>query len=259
MYNQINLFDLPHTLYILISFALSAVGLVLLARFCKTQKNKDSVLKIFALLTVAIHYSDLWVNYLKNGSTTIENNQLFAVYPCNVMMWLLLITAFWKKKNSVSYTLLTESTFWVGSICGIAGILFNPNYSNNPNLLEYGILQGLVSHSTMVFGCIWILIGGYIRIRVFNAVSAACCLLLFFVDGIFINTLFDLCNLPPVNSMFLQQLPFPSLPFLNPIAFGIVILLVFFGALALYEWKAFPPEERWYAKLKKHGKTPQEE
>ncbi len=249
MFDEMNLFDLPHTLYVIISFALMAVGIALLIKFCKEERKKDLVLKISALGTVIIHYSDLWVEYLKTGSATIGSNQLFAVYPCNIMMWLLLFAAFWKKKDGVFRTILNESVFCVGTICGVVGILFNINYNDVPNLFDYEIFQGLLSHSTMVFGCIWLLAGKYIRIRAFNAVSALCCLLFFVADGIFIDTLFTACGLPPVNAMFLREVPFPELPWLTPAFFGVMVLLVFFGGLALYEQKAFPPEDRWYAKL----------
>ena len=250
-----NLFDLPHTLYVLISGLLTAVGLILTAKYCRTQKQKDVVLKASALVTVALHYSNLWVDFFSTGTATLGQNQLLAVYPCNVMMWLLLVAAFIKKRNSAFYTVLAESVFWVGTICGVVGILFNANYSNNPNLLDYGIFQGLISHTTMVFGCIYMLVGKYVRIRVFNVFSAACCLLLFVVDGAIVNGLFALCDIPPVNAMFLQEPPFPSLPWLNPLLMGVVILGVFFGLLALYEWKCFPPEERWYKKYKRYFHT----
>ena len=182
-----NLFDLPHTLYVLISGLLTAVGLILTAKYCRTQKQKDVVLKASALVTVALHYSNLWVDFFSTGTATLGQNQLLAVYPCNVMMWLLLVAAFIKKRNSAFYTVLAESVFWVGTICGVVGILFNANYSNNPNLLDYGIFQGLISHTTMVFGCIYMLVGKYVRIRVFNVFSAACCLLRFVVDGAIVN------------------------------------------------------------------------
>ena len=246
-----HLFNLPHTLYVLISGLLTAVGLILAAKYCRTEKQKDAVLKISALTTVALHYSNLWVDFFTTGTATMGQNQLLAVYPCNVMMWLLLVVAFLKKKDSLGYTILAESVFWVGTICGVAGILFNVNYSNNPDFSNYGIVQGFISHSTMVFGCIYMLVGKYVRIRVFNVFSSACCLILFVIDGAIVNGLFSLCGIPAVNAMFLQEPPFPELPWLNPLLFGVVILAVFFGALALYEWKCFPPEERWYEKCKR--------
>lgn len=246
------MFDLPHILYMVISGILTAGGLYAAARFCKEQKQKDIILKISAISTVVIHYSDLWVDYFSNGgSAQIENNHILLVYPCNIMMWFLFIVALADKKDSFVMTLLTEFTFWGGVICGSIGIIFNINYGNNPNLLDYDILKGLLSHSTMLFGCIYLLVGKYIKIRVFNVVSCVAGLLFFVLDGVFINSLFRWFGIPSVNAMFLEESPLPDAPWLSVHLLVIVAIIILFGCLALYEKKCFPEDERWNTKLTK--------
>ena len=246
------MFDLPHILYMLITAILTAIGLIAAARFCKTQSQKDRVLKISAVVTVIVHYSNLWVDYFSTGSAQIENNHILPVFPCNIMMWFLLIAAFLKNRESTFAVMLSEFVFWGGTICGTVGIMFNFNYDNTPNLLDYDIFKGLFSHNTMVFGCIYMLVGKYIRVRVFNAASVTAGLLFFIADGAVINTLFSIFNLPSVNAMFLQEPPIPQLPFLSVWVLGGIVVIVFTALLMLYEYKCFPPEERWYIKFKNY-------
>ena len=124
------LFDTFHICYIIVS-ALITTGLLIAFKYlCKTQKSKDVTLKIIAIFVVLIHYSELWVNYLSNGYTTVESPLLFPIYPCNVMMWLLLLTSYISKKDTMFYRILTEFVSLAGIVCAAAGILFNFNYNN---------------------------------------------------------------------------------------------------------------------------------
>ncbi|MBQ8352842.1 MAG: YwaF family protein [Clostridia bacterium] len=244
------LFDLPHVLYMVISALLTAGGLVAAAYLCKTQRQKDFLLRFFAIITVIIHYSNLWVDYFTTGTAELENNHLLPVYPCNIVMWLLLIAACIKNRDGIAFKMIAEFVFWGGVVCGSVGIIFNTNYDNTPSLRDYDILKGLVSHSTMLFGCIYMLVGKYIRIRVFNVVSCIAGLLFFLLDGAIINGLFDHFGIDPVNAMFLQEPPLPQFPWMSVWLLGAVAVTLLFGALALYEQKCFPENERWYNQLK---------
>ncbi len=243
------MFDLAHILYMVISGVVTAALLIVCSKFVKEQKSKDKILKASALVTVILHYSSLWVDYLTTGSAEVENNHLFPIYPCNIIMWMLLIVAYLKNRQSTAYTVLTEFVFWGGVVCGSIGIIFNVNYDNTPNLLDYDILKGLVSHSTMLFGCIYLLVGGYVELRVFNVVSCALGLSLFLVDGMCINALYKYFQLEPVNAMYLQESPIASMPWFSPVLMGVIALSILFFGLALYELK-LPKEERWYVKLR---------
>ncbi len=243
------MFDLTHILYMIIS-ALITAGLLILARvFVKEQNSKNKILKIAAIVTVLLHYSNIWVEYLTTGRAEVENNHLFPVYPCNVMMWLLLLAAYRKDKEDTFFVMLAEFVFWGGILCGSIGIIFNFNYDNTPSLLDYDVLKGLVSHSTMLFGCIYVLVGGYIKIRVFNVVSCAVGAMFFLLDGFLVNSIYHIFRLEPVNAMYLLESPFPSMPWFSPILMGVIGLSLLFICLAIYETR-FPKEERWYHKLK---------
>lgn len=245
------LFDLTHILYMVISAAISAVILVLAAKFLKSEDKKVGFLKIVAVITVILHYSIIWVEYFGNGGSTdgIEGSHLFPIYPCHIMMWLLFIAAFIKNKSSTAFTVLADFCFWAGIVCGSIGILLNENYGSTPTLADWSVFKGLLSHSTLLIGCIYMRVGNFMQIRVANTLSVAIGLILFILDGLFANWLYKVCGLPEVNAMYLLHSPFPSMPWLSPMLMGAVGLSVLFAGLAIYELQ-FPKEERWYSKLK---------
>ncbi len=245
------MFNTAHILYMVISAVIS-VGILALARkFAKTDKAKDYVLRFFAIITVVIHYSSLWVEFFTNNEeASVSSTMLLPIHPCNVVMWLLLITSFIKNKQSLIGKTLAEFVFWAGIICGSIGIIVNENYGSNPTLADYDVLKGLLSHSTMLIGCIFVLVGGYIKIRVINVRSVAMGLALFVVDGLIINGLYAIFKLDPCNSMYLLEPPFDNMPWLNTLTIGIIGVSVCFIVTAIYEYFCVPEEERWYNELK---------
>lgn len=254
------MFDFGHISYMVISAILSAVILYLMYRFLKTEDQKTSGLKFFAIITVIIHYSSLWVDYLRDNAAEIESPMLFPIYPCNVCMWLLVIVAFMKNKNSTVFRVLSEFLVLGGTVCGSIGIILNENYDSTPNLLDYDVLKGLLSHSTMLIGIIYLLVSGLVKIRVKNVISVIAGLMIFFVDGVIINTLYAICNLEPCNSMYLLEAPFADMPWLITPVMGLMGVAVAFIITATYEQIALPKEERWYSLLReKHSKSKDKE
>ena len=246
VYNWL-MFNTQHILYMVISGAVTAALLYLARRLAKTETAKNRILKFFAILTVAIHYSNLWVDYFATGGTaTVENNQILPVYPCNVVMWMLLIAALLKDKKSLVFQMLGEFCFYGGTICGVVGIVLNANFGANPTLADYDILKGMLSHSTMLFGCLYMLAGDFIRVRVFNAVSVAAGLGTFVLCGMAVNRLYEHFGMVPPDGMFLKSNPYISV---SPIILGILAVALLFIGLSIRELR-LPREERWYSKLK---------
>lgn len=219
------MFNTQHILYMVISGVLTAILLFLTAKYLKKQQWKDVLLKFFAIATVLLHYSDLWVDYFTNGGQAqITSVHILPVYPCNVMMWLLLIAALMKKKNSRPFQMIGEFCFYMGTICAVVGIVLNANFDANPTLADYGVLKGLLSHSTLLMGCLYMLVGGYIRIRLFNSVSMASGTALLVLCGIGVNRLYDHFGMEAPDGMFLRHNPyFPCTPFIPGI--GVILLL----------------------------------
>ena len=250
MYNT-GMFNTQHILYILISGIVTALLLILSAKYAKTDELKNRILKFFAVATVVIHYSNLWVDYFTTGGATIENNQILPVYPCNVVMWMLLIASLLENKKRLLFQLLSEFCFYGGTICGVIGIVLNANFDNTPTLADYDILKGMLSHSTMLFGCLYMLVGGYVKIRVFNAVSVTAGLATFVLCGMGVNALYEFFGMDAPDGMWLRSNPYFNL---SPMVLGIFFVIILFGVLALWELR-LPVEERWYHKLhrRKHN------
>ena len=247
------MFNLGHILYMVISGLVSVLLILTMVRYIKTDNGKTGALKFFAIITVIIHYSSLWVDFFKNGSAEVESVMLLPIYPCNICMWLLVACAFVKRKGGTAYRMLTEFTFWAGTVCGSIGILLNENYDSNPTLLDYDVLKGLLSHSTMIIGCIYLVASGIVKIRVRNVISVVAGLLLFLADGAIVNTLYAVFKLDPCNSMYLLEAPFSNIPWLITPVMGLMGVALAFILTALYEQIFLPREERWYRALS--GKT----
>lgn len=247
------MFNIQHVSYMIVSAILTIVGLVLCGIFIKDEQKKKTVLKISAIVTVIIHYSILYVDFFKTGTAEVEPPQLLPIYPCNVLMWLLVVCAFMKNSNSKASKMLYEFTFWAGTICGIVGIVLNENFARNPSLANYFSLHGLLSHSTMVFGCIYILVGKFIKIDTSNCISVFAGLCLFWLDGKIINGLYRVFGLGNCNSMYLQEPPFPNYPWINTYFIGIVGMLFVFGVTLIVEHFTLSKEERLFSRIKNNA------
>ena len=247
MYNQ-GMFNTQHILYMVISGILSAGLLYLANARAKDDESKNRILKFSAIITVVIHYSNLWVDYFTTGGTaTLENNQLLPVYPCNVVMWMLLITSLMRNKKRLLFQILSEFCFYGGTICGVLGIVLNTNFDNNPTLADYDILKGLLSHSTMLFGCLYMFVGGFVKIRVFNAVSVAAGLLTFVICGMGVNALYEYFGMEAPDGMWLRSNPYLPIPSL---VLGLLFVVILFFVLHLWDMRQ-PEAERWYKKMQR--------
>lgn len=247
MYNK-RMFNTQHILYMVISGIITALLLYLANAHVKDEKSKNRILKFTAIITVVIHYSNLWVDYFTTGGTaTLENNQLLPVYPCNVVMWMLLVASLLRNKKRLLFQMLSEFCFYGGVICGVLGIVLNTNFDNNPTLADYDILKGLLSHSTMLFGCFYMFVGQFMRIRVFNAVSVASGLFTFVICGIGVNALYEYFGMEAPDGMWLRSNPYIGIP---PLVLGLMFVVVLFFVLHFWDMR-LPEEERWYKKMQR--------
>ena len=239
--------------YNLISFIVITIGLIFCKKVIRKDSVKDKVLKMVSILVVAIHMSSLYVDFFTNkGEAIIENNLILPIYPCNIIMWLLVIVSFMKNKESKLFNHLAEFTFIGGTLCGVIGVLFNTNFLNNPDLKDYDILKGLLSHSVMIFGTIYLYVLGYIRINVVRTTKSIIFgLSIFTCIGFIINTLFKIFGLESVNAMFMESIPFASLPYINYLTIGLMGILLSFIGLNIYEVITMDKEDRWITKIRK--------
>ncbi len=243
------MFNLQHILYMLISAVITAGLLYLVSKKVSDQKYKNLILKLSALITVLIHISDLWVDYLTSGgSVNVGSTHIFPMYPCNIVMWMLLVVAFLDNKESTLFRLLAEFCFIVGVICGVIGILLNENFDSTPTLSDYSVLKGLLSHSTMLFGCIYLFVGRYVRPNIFSTLSLVFGFGIFVICGVGVNLLFSAFGMESPDCIWINGVPYVGM---SSIVLGLLAVLAYFGIFALIELR-LPPEERWYFKIKSY-------
>ena len=244
----------------LLIYSFSAIFLIIISLFIifkkvKEENKKDKILKIFAILTVIIHFSSLWVDYLTTGSAEVENTMLFPIYPCNICMWLLLIVAFMKKKDTFIYKSITEFLAIGGTVCGLIGLFANEIFLATPDFFNWDSLKGLLSHTTMIFGTLFLLTQGYVKIKAISlTISCTLGLALFAVDGGLLILLFKLCNLPEINIMFMLDFPL-DIKGANFMTLGLLGIIVSFIIGNIFEFIFLKKEERWYYQLNKNNKT----
>lgn len=250
------LFDRAHSLFMAASAAAIVLLLIAAKHFLKTDRSKDLFLKLVALTVVFIHLSPLYADYLREGEARVTVNMLFPVYPCNLAMWLLLLYAFLSNKGKTYARIIGEFTFFLGITGGILGIVLNVNYSNTPDLADWGIFTGLLSHTVMLVGCIWLLVGNYIRIRVRNTFSVFIGLVLMLLDGLMIIGIFRLAGQAPPNTMFLLGVPFEGFEWLNTATIGVLSIVLTFLITWVYELLALPADRRTFSKKKQERSEP---
>lgn len=244
------LFDLNHTLYIVISLILTVGLLFLFSRF-RTSWAKDRILKAVGILTVVIHVSSIWVEFLITGSAQAYPNILFPIFFCNFTMYCLLLCGLIRKKESVAYNWLATFTAYGGTIGALISLFYPDYYIAQPDFWDWGIFKSFLSHSTMMLGCLYLFVGGYVKIRVFNLVPYAAGLLCAGLDGVIINGLFAACGLEPPNAMFLQGTALEGVPFFNGYGIALLMVLLIFLFTFLWEFAAYKKGERWYSLLKR--------
>lgn len=248
------MFNLTHILFMVFTVIGLTITFILCRLFIKHENKKDVVLKIAAILTLIFHYSPLYVDYFTTGTAEISDTMILPVYPCNVAMWLLVIVAFVKNKKSKFFRILATSTFYLGMLGGIIGIAFNEIYNNNPTLADWDVLNGLLSHVTLMLGCGYVLVGKYIQIRVANVFALFCGGVFLLADGFVVIGLHKLFGIECVNCMYLLGPPFEDLPWLNVYVIGASVLVLSFVVTAIIEQIVLSSEERWYNKFKRRTK-----
>ena len=232
-----------------ISGVLTALLLYFASRFITKDRNKSRVLKLSALLTVIIHISDIWVGYFKSGGdVSVESVHILPMYPCNIVMWMLLITAFIENKDGKLFRLLGEFCFVVGTLSGVIGILLNENFDANPTLTDYYVLKGLLSHSTMIFGCLYLFVGGYVKPGISSTLSLFFGFGTFVVCGLLVNLLYGAFGMESPDGIWLNGVPYLGV---SSVVLGFFVVVIYFAAFALCELR-LPKDERWYSKIRKY-------
>lgn len=242
------IYDPPIVLYIIISFAAVGIALVLLG-LLRSQKAKDWWLKFLASMSFLIHISYLWYEYLTYGYAIALGTMLFPIYFCNLNMILLVVVAFIKDKQSKVFKVLSEFLLYAGTFGAIIATLFSEFYNANPNLFDYYVFKSLLSHTFLLAGCLWLGVGGYVKVRVKNTISFLIGIMICIFDGFMINLIYEMSGIGDVNAMYLNSGPLSSVPWLTSYFIVACLVVLIFAFTSLYEQLALKKEDRWYSKI----------
>ena len=93
------LFNTYHLAYIAISAAVTA-GLLLLFSRIRRPETKSLILKVSGIVTIVIHNSSVWVEFLITGKAEAYGVILFPIFFCNFCMYLLFICGLIKTRKA---------------------------------------------------------------------------------------------------------------------------------------------------------------
>ena len=237
-----------------------SIGLFFCKKYIRTEKTKNLVLLLSAILTIVCHYSTFIYLNITNGATMQylkENpNLLLPIYPCNVVMWGCLIFGLSKNKKSKVALFLADYLFWFGIVSTTVGMFANIDFFNNPTLRDYDVTKGIVAHATLLFNVLLICVFGYVKIDLLrNIKHIIVAVIMMFLIGAYCNLLFEVLVSTEkayyINSMFMIHSPFEAIPFLTYPIISSCAIVIYFGLFALLELFKYEKGNRWFNRLKK--------
>lgn len=235
------MYSTEHILYIVIS--LLTISLILFgAHFIKNKTFKNVFLLFWSFICFFFHISTMYVSFFQN-STGVGNaydNQLFPIYFCNYMMYLLLIAALWNNKESKFFKVFATFVAYGGTFGALITLFVTP-----PGISNWYNFQSALSHSSLLVGCLWLFVGGYVKINVYNLIPYSLGLLSCGVVGGVVELIFYLGGKPSPNAMYLVHGPV-ELPEFKWWMFAICMLLIIFAFTSLWELFTRKKENRWY-------------
>lgn len=219
------MFDKYHIGYIFISLLLTVAFLFFGKKFLKTQKYKDIYLKFWAVLTVFLHLSPLWIEYL-NGETPIaRDNMLFPIYFCNLTMYFLMVVSLWGNKKTKVFKYIAIIAAYAGVFGSLISLFYPDYYLGDQTMFEWGVFKSMLSHSTMLVGSLYLFVGKYFKAEFKNSYVFGIGLLFFGLIGVIVNAVFESAGLHDPNSMYLSRPPIEEVPFLNVYTIALLMLL----------------------------------
>lgn len=242
-----------------IIIALSFGVLYIVKKNVKNEKYIKIIFIILPILTILCHYSSLLYHKIVDGSAMgflVSNpNLILPIYPCNVVMWCLLIYAFNQKKESKFSYFLRDYGFFFGIISALVGMFANVDFIKNPNLFEYDIFKGVLAHGFMLLNILALPFFNRIKIDLpRNMLHILISIVMMLLIGLYCNLVIKVLSGSDyeyqVNSMFLIHSPFDGVNFLTyPFIAGIAIV-AYFAIFNICELFAYKKGERWFNRIK---------
>ncbi|MCL2675464.1 MAG: hypothetical protein FWE84_02585 [Firmicutes bacterium] len=248
----IGMFSASHVVILLIFAAATAAFFVLITKFKpKTDKSKEIVLKIMAVVTFVVHISVIWYWYFaavrSETPFKLEPNFLLPLATCNVIAFFNLVIAFLDKKGRV-FKFLAPSCAWLGIIGGVLSVL-----AGKSGVLDYDAIRSLTSHLLMFLTGTYLFIAGYVKIRVSNLTSVIAMLLfngLLGLASMLVTGLYGMSQ----NPMWFDDGLIEGIDATRGWFAALYVVIIVFAFAAVWEWiKIKNPVDRWYMRLRNFG------
>lgn len=238
----------------------SLLILFVLKKFIKNDKYINLIFIILPILTILCHYSSLLYHQIVDGTALnyLESNPnlILPIYPCNVVMWCMLIYGFNQKEESKFSHFLRDFCFFFGIISALVGMFANVDFINYPHLNDYDIFKGVLAHGFMLLNIFALAFFGRIKIDLIkNMIHIVISIVMMFVVGLYCNIVVRVLSgadyAYQVNSMFILHSPFDGVKFLiYPFIAGIAIV-AYFIIFNICELIAYKKGERWFNRIHK--------
>lgn len=244
----------------LILIVIIAGLLYLFKKLCKDSKYINLVLLISSITTILCHYSSLFYHHFTDNTAMQylrhNPNLVLPIYPCNIVMWCGLIIGLTKNKQSRFISFLIDYVFWFGLISSLVGMFANVDFIKDPNLLNFDITKGILSHAFLLLNVCLLPVFGFIKIKLEkNMIHIVESIIMMFVIGLYCNLLIETLvsyeYAYEVNSMFILHSPFEGISFLKYPFIALIALVLYFGLFAICELFVYKKEERWYKRIVK--------
>lgn len=235
-----------------------AALLYLARKKVKSEKARDLLFLVSALVTILFHYSTFIFRALTGNEPFLymqENpNLILPMYPCNVVMWSCLVLGLMKNKKSKLYSLLVDYIFWFGIFSTLVGMFANVDFILNPTLKNYDVTKSIVAHATLLFNLLLLAVYGRVKLDFFrNMKNMLVSVIGMYVIGCYCNLVFRVLVSPEKaydeNSMFIIHSPFEGLEFLTYPVIAIIALLLYFLLFAACDIARNEKGNRFYDKI----------
>lgn len=230
-------------LFNVVLIVLSIIGAFLCRKYLKTEKAQKTALFLAAFATFLCHYSPIVYHLIKDGTAydylEANPNLLIPIYPCNVVMCCSLIQPFLKFKSKI-FDCFTDYIFLFGIISTLVGMFANVDFIRNPDLGNYDVLTGVLSHAILFFNVILIPAFGLYKLNFKkNLLHIFFSIIAMFLLGCYSNLMFRIIGSADyawqVNSMFILHSPFDGMPYLTYPLIALIALIVYAAILFTLE------------------------
>ena len=246
-------------LLLVISLILLTVGigfLVLSKRFIDTEKEVRILFLVLPILTVLAQYSGILFTLIKGDNVTqyiLDNpNLLFPIFPCNVVMWSLLIVGiFFNKRETRVIQIFIDFCFFFGILAGLIGLVANVDFLQNPSITNFNGAKSIVSHALMITNIVALAFYKVVKIDLTpNYIHLVIGVLVMGLIGVINNIMCWIIKgeeyAIEINSMYMLR---PSYSKISWLKYQIVVpigLVLYFGVFTIIDLIAYKKGNRFY-------------